>query len=325
MEGMRQAPWIDLYRTSRHKEEHPEQWRESGSYRVAQRLQNLQDFQETISSGYIMGNVKLEELGILAGLRVEQTETAGNGPLFLVTAQERARRAAWVGTVTDAEAERRRAEEWGRRTHAEGEYRNVFPGVHFTYGRRGGLVTRLSYSTSIGRPPVTSIIPNTTVNDDTQSLSVANTGFEAAVCRQLRLQCRILLQADRLRFGERVPEGGRWLHLLEQQPHCAARPEQRLRRTLRRLPALDVVQRRQRALSRLRTQLSQQFTFLPGIWRGFGVNLNYTQLETKGDYGGTVATTEVAGFRPRPPTPRSTTRRGNTAPACRRTRSTTTW
>jgi iron complex outermembrane recepter protein len=44
---------------------------------------------------------------------------------------------------------------------------------------------------------------------------------------------------------------------------------------------------------------SHQFTFLPGFWRGFGVNLNYTQLETKGDYGGTVATTQVAGFRPK--------------------------
>ena len=27
--------------------------------------------------------------------------------------------------------------------------------------------------------------------------------------------------------------------------------------------------------------------------------MNYTQLETKGDYGGTRATTQVAGFRPR--------------------------
>jgi hypothetical protein len=43
----------------------------------------------------------------------------------------------------------------------------------------------------------------------------------------------------------------------------------------------------------------QQFTFLPGFWRGFGVNVNYTQLQTRGDYGGTVATTKVAGFRPK--------------------------
>jgi hypothetical protein len=43
----------------------------------------------------------------------------------------------------------------------------------------------------------------------------------------------------------------------------------------------------------------QQFTFLPGFLRGLGVNMNYTRLETEGDYGGTVATTQVAGFRPK--------------------------
>jgi hypothetical protein len=45
----------------------------------------------------------------------------------------------------------------------------------------------------------------------------------------------------------------------------------------------------------------QQFTFLPGFWSGFGLNMNYTQLETRGDYGATsgIATTLVAGFRPK--------------------------
>jgi len=43
----------------------------------------------------------------------------------------------------------------------------------------------------------------------------------------------------------------------------------------------------------------QQFTFLPGIWRSFGVNLNYTQLETEGNYGAAIATTQLAGFIPR--------------------------
>lgn len=42
----------------------------------------------------------------------------------------------------------------------------------------------------------------------------------------------------------------------------------------------------------------QQFTFLPGLWRGLGLNMNYTKVETKGDYGGTVATTQVAGVIP---------------------------
>lgn len=178
LEGMRQAPWLDLYGTSRYKEQHPEQWPEDLAYKHAQRLQNLQDFSETISSAYMMGNIRLGALGILAGLRVEDTSTAGNGPVNRLTAAERARRTAWgVAPVTEAEGKRRAEAEWGQRVHAEGNYRNVFPGVHFTYAPTGGLVARLSYSTSIGRPPITSILPNLSVNDEAQTLSVANTAL----------------------------------------------------------------------------------------------------------------------------------------------------
>jgi iron complex outermembrane receptor protein len=299
MEGMRQAPWIDLYRTSRHKEEHPEQWRESGSYRVAQRLQNLQDFRETISAAYVMGHVKLGSLGILAGLRMEQTETAGNGPLFLVTPEERARRAAWVGAVTDAEAERRSAEEWSRRTHAEGKYRNVFPGVHFTYATRGGFVARLSYSTSVGRPPITSIVPNTSVNDDNQTLSVANTALKPQFSDNFDFNVEyyfrsigfvsasvFLKEVDGFIYSSNnfiVPRG----------PNNGF---DGLYEGYRLTTSYNGGHARYRGFE---LNYAQQFTFLPGLWRGFGLNLNYTRLETKGDYGGTVATTQVVGFRPK--------------------------
>ena len=299
MEGMRQAPWLDLYRTSRHKEDHPEQWRESASYKVAQRLQNLQDFTETISSGYIMGNVKLNELSILGGLRVERTETAGNGPLFLVTAEERARRAAWVGPVTDAEAERRANEEWGRRTHAEGEYQNVFPGLHFTYGRRGGLVTRLSYSTSIGRPPITSIVPNTNVNDDNQTLSVANTGLQPQFSDNFDFNVEYYFKSigfvSASVFLKEV-EGFIYSSNNNFVPRGPDNGFEGLYEGYRLTTSFNGGHARYRGFE---LSYSQQFTFLPGFWRGFGVNLNYTQLETKGDYGGNVATTEVAGFRPK--------------------------
>src|SRR5690606_38832509 len=46
---------------------------------------------------------------------------------------------------------------------------------------------------------------------------------------------------------------------------------------------------------------SQQLTFLPGLLRGLGVALNYTQIETEGDFGGnaSLTTNEVAGFIPK--------------------------
>ena len=300
MEGMRQGPWIDLYRTSRHKDEHPEQWRESASYRVAQRLQNLQDFSENIYSGYVMGHMKLNALGILAGLRVEETETEGNGPLFLVTAEERARRAAWgTAPVTDAEAERRANEEWGRRTHAEGKYRNVFPGVHFTYSLRNGFVARLSYSTSIGRPPVTSLIPNTNVNDDNQTLSVANTGLKPQFSDNFDFNVEYYFKSiGFLSASVFLKEVDGFIYS-SNSTFVARGPDngfEGLYEGYRLTTQFNGGHARYRGFE---ISYSQQFTFLPGIWRGFGVNLNYTQLETKGDYGGTVATTEVVGFRPK--------------------------
>ena len=44
----------------------------------------------------------------------------------------------------------------------------------------------------------------------------------------------------------------------------------------------------------------QQFTFLPGILRGFGFSANYTKLQTSGDYGetGVRSTSDVARFTP---------------------------
>jgi outer membrane receptor protein involved in Fe transport len=44
----------------------------------------------------------------------------------------------------------------------------------------------------------------------------------------------------------------------------------------------------------------QQFTFLPGFWRGFGSYANYTYLETKGDFGSaTGTTTRLPNLTPR--------------------------
>ena len=48
---------------------------------------------------------------------------------------------------------------------------------------------------------------------------------------------------------------------------------------------------------------SQQFTFLPGFWSGFGAYANYTRLEAEGNYGSGTAISlapspKIAGFNP---------------------------
>jgi iron complex outermembrane recepter protein len=299
MEGMRQPGWIDLYGTSRHKEEHPEQWPEDLAYKYAQRLQNLQDFSEAISAGYVMGNVRIGAVGVLAGVRIEETATAGNGPVNQLTAAERARRAAFVGPLTEVEAERRAIAEWGTRVHATGKYHNVFPGLHFTFAPRGGLVARLSYSTSVGRPPITSIIPNTAVNDDNQTLSVANTALRPQLSDNFDFNVEYYFEPIGV-FSASVflKEVDGFIYTSNNLivPRGPNNGFEGLYEGYRLSTSLNGGHARYRGFE---LSYQQQFSFLPGIWRGLGVNANYTQLETKGDYGGTVPTTQVAGFRPK--------------------------
>ena len=299
LEGMRQPNWIDLYSTSRHKEEHPEQWPEDFAYKHAQRLQNQQDFSEIISAGYVMGNVRLGNLGILAGIRMERTQTAGNGPLNQLTAVERARRAAWIGPVTEEEGLRRAQVEWGSRVHAQGSYTNAFPGVHLTYSLKSGLVARLSYSTSVGRPPITSIIPNTSVNDDAQSLSIANTALKPQFSDNFDFNVEYYFEPIGLLsasvFLKQVKD-----FIYSSSNFIVPRGPNNgfdgLYEGYRLSTSANGGSARYRGFE---ITYQQQFTFLPGFWRGLGVNANFTYLDTKGDYGGTVATTQVVGFRPK--------------------------
>ncbi len=133
-----------------------------------------QKFTEKISAAYLMGNMELGRLSVLAGVRVEGTETVGTGALQVVTPAERALRAAYVGTVTNAETARRTRAEYGGRQVRSGDYQNVLPGVHFKFSPTPNMVTRLSYATNVGRPGIGQLIPRTNVNFDTQTIASSN-------------------------------------------------------------------------------------------------------------------------------------------------------
>jgi TonB-dependent receptor len=156
----------------------PGMWQEDVTYGTTQRLNNDQQLDETVYASYLMGNVKLGQLSILAGVRVEHTEVEGTGPLNRITDEERARRAAWVGPVTDEETIRRLTAQYGSRRTVKGKYRDVFPGVHLKFEPVRGIILRGSYSTSIGRPNFGSILPREVVNEDDMIVSVNNTKLQ---------------------------------------------------------------------------------------------------------------------------------------------------
>ena len=300
LEGMRQPQWPDIYYIGKHKEENPTQWPEDLAYKHAQREQNFQDFTETIGSAYVMGNMKLGRLGVLAGIRFERTDIEGNGPVQQLTAAERARRTAWgTAPVTDEEGRRRALAEWGNRVNAKGSYEDFFPGIHFTYTGKRGLVARLSYSTSVGRPPITSIIPNTGVDDVALTLSTANTGLKPQFSDNFDFNVEYYFEPVGVFSASVFLKEVKDFIFTSNRLIVGAGPNNGfdgLYEGYRLSTSLNGGSARYRGIE---FGYQQQFTFLPGLWRGLGFNANFTYLETKGDYGGAVATTQVAGFRPR--------------------------
>lgn len=264
-----------------------------------------QRFEERIDAAYIMGNVELGKLSILAGVRVERTKTEGEGALQVLTPEERARRAAFTGTLTDAEIARRAAAEFGGRQVRTGDYQNVLPGVHFKYLITPRLIARLSYATNVGRPGIGQLVPRTTVNFDNQTITTSNPSLKPQTADNFDVALEYyfepagtvsvgLFQKEIKNFiftsggatvgsGDGNGFGGDYAgySLTTQYNGGGAK------------------------IRGLELNYSQQFTFLPGFLGGFGAYGNYTRMETEGNYGAGNAISvapnpkgKVAGFNP---------------------------
>ena len=278
----------------------PEYFTTNEATTLRQRLVADRNASESVYAAYVSGHTKLDALSILAGVRVEETRVDGTGTFQAVSTVEKTRRAAWVGPVTLEENLRRTQAEYGNRVTNTARYQNVFPGLHFRYEFRRGLQARASYSTGIGRPSFDTIIPNNSASDTNQTVTVNNTSLKpqrsdnfdfsleyyvnpAGVVSAGVFQKKIrdfIFAADKGVVGPGLENGfnGEYAgYLLRSQSNGGS------------------------ALIRgLELNYQQQFSNLPGFWRGFGFFANATWLQTRGDYGTAgVSVTEVVGFVPR--------------------------
>lgn len=267
----------------------------------ANSLLNDVKLQETIRAAYIQGNVQLGKLRVLAGLRVEATRTKG-------TAWVRNTSASWGGNsvggasldpaVIEANVGRA-ARSFVRRETSGGSYRNVFPGIHFVYEPFDGLLVRASYNKSITRPPSAEILPSITENPDASppTLTLGNPelkpytadNFEFGVEKYFEPIGVVSVNLFRKnisdyfrRFTNDLGPGG----IDGEGTYANYRLSQTRNIGDARVQGVEV-------------RYDQQFSFLPGFFRGFGINSNYTYLETEGNFGTTTTTRLLTGFRPR--------------------------
>ena len=263
-----------------------------------------QQFEEQIRAAYLMGNLRLGQFSILGGVRVEFTETDGEGALQVITPEERARRAAWgTAPLNDTEITRRAREEFGRRQTRSGDYRSVFPGVHLRYQFTPNLLTRLSYSTSIGRPNVGQLIPRTTVNYENQTVSTSNPGLLPQTADNFDLTTELYFEpAGMLTVGVFLKEIKKFIYTAGGTT-IASGTDNGFGGEYAGYALTTQYNGGFAKVKGIEIGYNQQFTFLPGWMSGFGAYANLTRMQAEGNYGTGSAIAlapnpRVAGFNP---------------------------
>ena len=159
--------------------------------------------EERVTAGYVQGTVRVfqNRLQLVTGVRYENTETDGVGPLLDPAAVwVRNANGTFARTTTGARIRRTEAGDVGSMqelnlTRAERGYRasrsydGYYPSAHLTFNATEKLLARFAYAKTYGRPNFTEIIPNSTISEadvdlETNplaipgSISIRNTGLK---------------------------------------------------------------------------------------------------------------------------------------------------
>ncbi len=273
-EGYRHPAWASPFAIARHQADNPGQWREDTAFAVTSNLSNDRKITETVTAAYLMGETRLGHLTILGGARMEETKTEAEGPLQI--------NGAFTG-----------------RERGEGKYRNYFPGLHFRYELRRNLVARLSYSSGIGRPSFNDLIPFDTVNDVTRIVTVRNPGLKPQYADNFDATLEYYFEPVGMLTASVFLKDIDDFQFTDASQLIPGGPDNGFDGLYEGYNLSTTRNGGSARYSGFELAYQQQFTFLPGFWRGFGAYANFTYLKTKGNYGGALTTTQVAGFIPK--------------------------
>ncbi len=291
----------------------PTIWREDLYFRETTKYTGFTDATETVSAAYAMAQGKLGREGLLArtgflgGVRFERTENEAAGWVRARTLSTAAQQTA------DALGSAKRDYADNRRT-TEGDYTKAFPSMHLSHDVTANLKTRLSWSTSFGRPGFGNLTPGETPN-------AANTAFENKPT--LTINNPSLLPQTSQNWDATLeyyfePVGSLsvgWFHK-DIRNYIVSGIEGGTIGTGNdngyngEYPGWTILTAANAGAAVVQGwefSYQQQFTFLPGVLKGLSGMINYTVLTTHGNFpvAGSLTNTaartngQIAGFVPR--------------------------
>lgn len=279
----------------------PTIWREDLYFREQTKYTGFSDVTETVSAGYAMAQGKLGRdgwlgrTGFLGGVRWEKTDNQATGWVrarVLSTAAQQT--ADPVGSVTRDYANNKRT--------VEGSYTKPFPSLHAFHDITPNLKARLSWSTSFGRPSFTSMSPNETPNETNQTLTINNPSLLPQTSRNWDATLEYYFEpVGNLSVG--------WFHKTIRDYIVSGIGSGTIGTGTGNgyngeYPGWTILTSANAGTAIVQGwefSYQQQFTFLPGLLKGLSGMVNYTVLDTHGNFGGTGSLTsgQVAGFVPR--------------------------
>ncbi len=280
-------PFIHVGSLAQNLKDTPARWVEDIYYRESQKFAGTNEVAETVGAGYLLGSTRLGKLTLLGGARVERTE---------VTAK------AWViarslATITNPVL--RAASEYSRRTRDAG-YSNTLPSVHLTYALQPRLIARASYSTGLGRPQFSNLIPTETVNDTARTVTASNPGLEPQTAQNWDLSLEYYMKQLGLVSVGVFEKNLKKFIFSSNTGAIGTGNDNGFNGQYGGYTLTTQLNGGEARVRGLELNYQQQFAFGPQWVRGFGVFGNYTRLNTTGDYGTgtTQSVSSLAEFVP---------------------------
>ena len=279
----------------------PTIWREDLYFRESNKFNGNSTTTETVKAGYLMAQGKfghdgwLNRTGFLGGVRVEETGNESNGWVrarVLSTAAQQV--ADPVGSAKRDYADNQR--------EVSGSYTKAFPSIHLTHDVTQNLKTRLSWSTSFGRPGFGNLTPGETPNEANQTLTINNPALLPQTAKNWDAALEYYFEpAGSVSVG--------WFHKTIKDYIVSGINEGTIGTGTGNgfngeypgFTLLTTANAGTAIVQGWEFSYSQQFTFLPGLLKGLSGWVNYTVLNTHGNFGGatSLGSGEVAGFVPR--------------------------
>ena len=279
----------------------PELWRENVYFHHQQRYVGLQAATETVQAGYVMAEGRLGEDGwrrrthFLTGVRMEKTGTEGSG-------YTRARIPSTVAQQTAdpvGTADRDYEDNFRVRTS---DYTKSFPSVHLAHDLTPSWKSRVSWSTSFGRPDMVNMFPNETPNEAGDFLTVNNAGLLPQSSRNWDVNLDYYFEpAGYVSVGWFRKTIKDFIVPGATVGQIADGPDNDFGGEYGGFELRSSINAGTATVKGWEFSYQQQFSFLPGLLKGLSLMANCTVLETYGDFGGTtqLSTGSVADFIPR--------------------------